>query len=320
VAESHRTALVVTTAAGLSAMSSGATQRLQDVIRLLRATGYAPHVVDRRHLAELSVRYDLGVAVSYASAPAVRGLAARSERVWLDAVDSWLLVNASGLRRGWPGYAARLVRDAAHLAAMPRVAMATWISAADLRNDHGTVRAVRRLVLPATCTISVPARGESSGTRIVLAGDWDYPPNHDGLVWFAREVVPLLSPSLRAQLAVYGPGRLPAGLPTTAHRGYATDEAELYQNGDVHVAPVRFGGGVKRKVVNPLSAGLPVVTTRAGAHGLKPHPLLDIRSSPATFAAAVADRVAARAQPSPSSMRELADQDDTAAVTAWLIS
>jgi O-antigen biosynthesis protein len=43
---------------------------------------------------------------------------------------------------------------------------------------------------------------------------------------------------------------------------------DLYRSSDVALVPLRYGGGVKGKVVEALRWGLPLVTTPAGAQGL----------------------------------------------------
>ena len=49
--------------------------------------------------------------------------------------------------------------------------------------------------------------------------------------------------------------------------GYVSDAAlgELYDRARVVVAPLRFGAGVKGKVVEAMRLGVPVVTTEVGA-------------------------------------------------------
>ena len=42
----------------------------------------------------------------------------------------------------------------------------------------------------------------------------------------------------------------------------------LYQSSRVVVAPLRFGAGVKLKVLEAMAHGVPVVTTSVGAQGL----------------------------------------------------
>lgn len=318
----ERSAIVVTTPTAASTQTNGASVRVHEVVTLLEQTGYRVVRTALPDLDRAAGTFDLGVAVSYTCATALTPLRARCTRVWLDAVDSWLLVNLSGLRRGHATYVLRALRDATRMARMPEADVLTYISAADLVSDRGTVRGHRRLVLPGAG--DPPAVTPRSGRRVVLAGDWDYPPNRDGLRWFGVKVLPVmeeLSPSHAWTVAVYGTGLtdLPAS-PRVRGLGYAQDPSELYSEGDVHAAPVRFGGGVKRKVLQPLLAGLPVVATASAAHGLRPHPLLDVRSGSEAFAQALVDRLERRHQPLPVPLADLVDRDDRAALCSWLMS
>ncbi len=314
----ERTALVVTTPTAASSVTNGGSLRVDEVVAALSAAGYGVRRTQVRDLDRVPGQFDLGVAVSYTTAPAVRTLQLRAGRVWLDAVDSWLLVNGSGMRSGRPSYLVRAVRDGARLARAAAPDLVTYISAADLERDGRTVRGARRLVLPAR---AAPAPGRaSSGRRVVLTGDWDYPPNRHGLMWFTRRVLPLLQRSSADEIpvVVYGPGGALRGVPALRQLGYAADPSELYLDGDVHAAPVHFGAGVKRKVLQPLVAGLPVVTTAAGAHGLRAHPLLDVCGSAHDFASALAARLAQAPVRRAAALSALVDRDDSLAVMRWL--
>lgn len=306
----HR-ALVVATAAGLGAQATGATLRVADVCAALEAAGHEPTVIAHSELARQRSAWCVGVAVSYACAPALRTLQRITRRTWLDAIDSWLQVDLSGLRAGRPSYAARAVRDAARLVSAPRCNLVTYISRADLMADRRTVNGDRRLVLPGRVEVVTPRR--DLPPRLVLTGDWDYPPNADGLRWFTQRVLPLL----RRHVDVYGRGKVPVH-PLLKVHGHTADVSELYGALDVHLAPVLYGGGVKRKVLQPLLAGLPVVATLHAARGLRPHPLLVGCHTPLAFASEAA-RLAA-AQPVASSTGVHPDADDTATVVRWLSS
>jgi hypothetical protein len=315
VATDHRALVLTTSAAGRTA-TNGASLRVDDVCALLVASGFTLDVVQQRHLLD-APRACLGVAVSYAGAPALRALRALTGPLWLDAVDSWLKVDLSGLRAGHPSYLARLLRDAVLLTTAPTVDLVTYISHADRRADRSSVRGRRRLVLPGTSRPIDPL--PQAGTRAVLAGDWSYPPNRDGLGWFVREVLPALErlqPAPSWRIDVYGP-HAPA-LPARLHvHGYSPEE-ELYRRGDVHLGPIHHGGGVKRKVLQALLAGLPAVTTIAGAHGLRPHPLLHVVPSATAFAeatAAVMNEQRAAIRPR---IEDLVDADDRDAIVEWL--
>lgn len=315
----HR-ALVVVTATAARSTTNGAGLRVGDVVAVLREAGLSVRQVEAADVPSAGDGWCLGVAVSYAGAGSVRALGRLAPAVWLDCVDSWLAVNLSGMRAGRPSYLARGVRDAARLALMPQPDLATWISQADRAQDGRTVRAARRLVLPArplTPALS-PARGDEP--RAVLVGDWTYAPNRDGLAWFRSRCLPLVEQALgtRAWSAhVYGTGA-PDLQGRLQNHGWVEDEAELYRTGDVHVAPVAHGGGVKRKVLQPLLAGLPVVTTPSGAHGLRRSAGLDVCASPRSFAGALARRLVEAPPVLRPTLQDVVDADDSAAVLAWL--
>jgi len=50
--------------------------------------------------------------------------------------------------------------------------------------------------------------------------------------------------------------------------GYVEDLNQIYASARIAVAPIRYGAGVKGKIVNSLSYGIPVVTTSVGLEGM----------------------------------------------------
>jgi glycosyltransferase involved in cell wall biosynthesis len=50
--------------------------------------------------------------------------------------------------------------------------------------------------------------------------------------------------------------------------GYVPDLAEYYAGARMSVSPIRFGSGVKGKIIESLAAGVPVVTTAVGNEGI----------------------------------------------------
>jgi O-antigen biosynthesis protein len=68
----------------------------------------------------------------------------------------------------------------------------------------------------------------------------------------------------------------------------AEELAALYSTARVAIVPLRFGAGVKLKVVEALHQGLPLVTTPVGAQGLPGlGEILSVTEDPAALAAAV---------------------------------
>jgi len=139
-----------------------------------------------------------------------------------------------------------------------------------------------------------PPRPEGRQGLLFVAG-FGHSPNEDAAVWFAREMLPAIragQPGTRLTLA--GSNPTPAvealaadGIEVT---GFVTDEelARRYAAARVVVCPLRFGAGVKMKVVEALHQGVPLVTTTVGAQGLKGlDAAVDVTDRPADFAAAV---------------------------------
>ena len=96
-------------------------------------------------------------------------------------------------------------------------------------------------------------------------------------------------PQIRLQLVGSNPTDEVKALagPAITVTGYVTDErlAELYDSSRVSVVPLRFGAGVKNKVVEALNFGTPLVTTPVGAQGLPGlEDIVPISDDPEAFA------------------------------------
>jgi GT2 family glycosyltransferase/SAM-dependent methyltransferase/glycosyltransferase involved in cell wall biosynthesis len=121
-----------------------------------------------------------------------------------------------------------------------------------------------------------PARtAPTEGFGILFVAGFAHPPNVDAAVFLTQEVVPRLEEEIgpvKVVLAGSNPTETVRALagPNVEVTGYVTDEAlaELYERHRVSVVPLRFGAGVKGKVVESLCHGVPLVTTSIGAQGI----------------------------------------------------
>jgi glycosyltransferase involved in cell wall biosynthesis len=124
---------------------------------------------------------------------------------------------------------------------------------------------------------------------IVLVANFAHEPNADGLLWLAREVMPLVwSNAPEVTLTVAGTGLASGIVRTLTDRrlkllGHVPGLRPLLASARLAVAPLRYGAGIKGKVVEAWAAGLPCAMTPIAAEGLP----LD---------ATLADTVAADAQ------------------------
>lgn len=134
------------------------------------------------------------------------------------------------------------------------------------------------------------------GAGILFVGGFGHPPNGDAVHWFAAEILPLVRARIpQANFVVVGSNPPPdiralAG-PHVQVLGQIDDAAleRAYAAARVAVAPLRFGAGVKGKVVEALAKGMPIVTTPIGVQGLEGvDAFVPTSADPATMADEVA--------------------------------
>lgn len=116
----------------------------------------------------------------------------------------------------------------------------------------------------------------NSRKDLVFVGGFAHEPNVDAVRWFVKEVLPTVLkeiPDIRFQVIGSNP---PDEIKNMAcdHvlvRGFVTEEEleEAYYNARMAVVPLRFGAGMKGKVIEALYYNVPVVTTSIGAQGLQ---------------------------------------------------
>ncbi|MFQ5578879.1 MAG: glycosyltransferase family 4 protein, partial [Anaerolineae bacterium] len=128
---------------------------------------------------------------------------------------------------------------------------------------------------PAQVAPLTPAPG---ARRITFLGGLHWPPNARGVVWFAREVFPQVRAAVpQAVLTVIGkspPAELAGdGIDVT---GYVTDLMPYLLETAVFIVPLHAGGGMRVKILDAWSWGLPVVSTPIGAEGIDTTPNEDI--------------------------------------------
>jgi glycosyltransferase involved in cell wall biosynthesis len=126
---------------------------------------------------------------------------------------------------------------------------------------------------------------------VLFVGHFGHPPNVDAVRFLTTEILPRLA-GVRARIV----GRAcPPDLAAEARAagadvvGAVPDVRPALAAARVVVAPVRFGTGMRGKVLEALAVGRPVVTTPLGAEGLGATPgrHLLLAERPADFAAAI---------------------------------
>lgn len=111
--------------------------------------------------------------------------------------------------------------------------------------------------------------------NIMFVGGFNHPPNIDAVLWFAKEIFPLILkryPNIKWHVVGSNP---PLEVKELANgsiliEGFLTDDElqKLYRSCRLAVVPLRVGAGVKGKVVEAAYYQIPLITTSIGAEGL----------------------------------------------------
>lgn len=122
-------------------------------------------------------------------------------------------------------------------------------------------------------TFSSKQHDYSQDRTILFTGNMDYAPNVDAVIYFSREIFPLIRarvPGVRFIIAGQRPVKkvqeLAAG--DVEVTGFVRDLSEMYAAASIVVAPLRFGAGTQNKVLEAMAMGVPVVSRNIGFNGL----------------------------------------------------
>lgn len=147
--------------------------------------------------------------------------------------------------------------------------------------------------LPRQDTLPLPT--EKERTRMLFLGTMTYLPNEDAALYFCHQILPAIRAKTRRvfdlDIVGRGPSPIVRKLDADPHvnvMGGVESVETFYAQADIVLAPIRFGGGTRIKILEALAFGRPVVSTTIGAEGLDLVPGRDIliADTPESFAAA----------------------------------
>jgi glycosyltransferase involved in cell wall biosynthesis len=140
---------------------------------------------------------------------------------------------------------------------------------------HCRPRRVITIPIPIDGTYFAPLPDEPlSPSRILFTGMMNHPPNVDAVCFFARKVFPKIKNAIpKAQFWIVG--RDPAdavkqleALPGVVVTGFVPDIRKHKASCAVEVVPLRFGAGMRQKILEAWAMKKCVVSTRIGAEGI----------------------------------------------------
>ena len=110
---------------------------------------------------------------------------------------------------------------------------------------------------------------------LLFVGGFGHSPNVDACIWFVNEIFPLVRQKLPdAVFTIIGSNPTDEicalnGNGVIVRGGVSDDElSEAYGKTALVIAPLRYGAGIKGKIVEAMANCLPIVTTSIGAEGI----------------------------------------------------
>lgn len=118
-----------------------------------------------------------------------------------------------------------------------------------------------------------PLKDQNGNRNLLFVGGFSHDPNVDAVLYFCSHIFPLIQSSVtECKLIIVGnnpPEEIRNLQSESIHvAGFVPSLEPVFENSYISVAPLRFGSGMKGKVGEAMSKGLPVVTTSIGAQGM----------------------------------------------------
>lgn len=143
----------------------------------------------------------------------------------------------------------------------------------DAERDRLAARGIPSMTVPIVAHALESSRAFEERHTLLFLGNYSHSPNIDAATVLIRQIMPLVwerIPHLTVVLAGAEPvadvRRLASGRVHVP--GFVEDLTPLFDDARLFVAPLRYGAGMKGKIVDALAHGLPVVTTPIGAEGI----------------------------------------------------
>jgi glycosyltransferase involved in cell wall biosynthesis len=148
---------------------------------------------------------------------------------------------------------------------------------------HYRPRRLATVPIPVDGTYFAPMRAiHEQPARILFTGMMAHPPNADAAVFFTNDVLPLVQATVpHAEFWIVGRD-VPLSVRTLATRpgvvvtGFVSDIRPYIAQATVVVVPLRFGSGMRGKILEAWAMEKCVVSTRVGAEGLPCQPGVNI--------------------------------------------
>lgn len=124
---------------------------------------------------------------------------------------------------------------------------------------------------------------------LFFLGSMNWQPNIEAVNWLVNAIFPIVKGKIpQATLHLAG-SFMPKTFPTNKengiiNHGFVEDSSHFMQSNGILVLPIQSGSGVRMKMLEALSLGIPVITTTVGAQGINDLETVCIAESTEQFA------------------------------------
>jgi O-antigen biosynthesis protein len=127
-------------------------------------------------------------------------------------------------------------------------------------------------VIPDIYPLQPPESLGKDREDLLFVGGFGHHPNTDAMSWFLHDIFPCIRRSLPGIRVLIIGENPPLKIQVFAAKdvvfmGHVKDLQQYLWRCRIFVAPLRYGSGLKGKIIQSMAAGLPVVTTAIGAEG-----------------------------------------------------
>ena len=136
-------------------------------------------------------------------------------------------------------------------------------------NDLDHVEVIPNFVNLNDYSISIP---KTSDLSIIFTGPFRYRANYQAILWFLQNIYPRVQEKFPDVTLTITGDHVDLPLPTLSGvrlTGMVPDIRPLVTGSSISIAPIRYGGGTRLKILEAMALKTPVVSTTKGAEGLE---------------------------------------------------
>ena len=236
----------------------------------------------KKHLSSAGNRYDLVVLfrpdLTHERLPLIRRFCKKARIIYYPHDLHYWRFEREGVVKNQPALQRRALAYRKVELANSRKSDTTIVLSIDERQElQAAIPEASVELLPLVFKNSANVQGVSRRNlrteNLIFIGNFNHSPNEDAMLFFCHDVLPLLlrnHPSVVVNIVGGSPTHAIQALagPHVRVHGFIEDLDRFLDDMMISIVPLRYGAGVKGKIVSAMHAALPVVSSSIGVEGI----------------------------------------------------